>query len=252
MSVNNLRPTERFSDRVKDYVKFRPSYPSELFDYLEKTCGVKGKRIADVGSGTGISTRLLLERGAIVDAVEPNQKMREAAETEFTGIANFHSHNGTAEATTLPDRSIDLITCAQAFHWFDPVATRMEFDRILKSGGKTALIWNDVDQEDDFGAAYEKFKTTYSDLSLQNVRDIEAKLDETLPQFFKTFEEKIFRNYQELDVEGLLGRYFSSSYAPREGDPKKEKIAQSLRDLFTRFQSNGVVRLSYRTELYLG
>jgi ubiquinone/menaquinone biosynthesis C-methylase UbiE len=252
MSLNNLHPTERFSDRVKDYVKFRPTYPSDLLDYLDNQCGLQSKTVADIGSGTGIFTKLLLDRGAIVEGVEPNQKMREAAEKEFGNESLFHSRNGTAEATTLPNSSVDLITCAQAFHWFEPEKTRKEFDRILKPQGKIALIWNDVDQNHPVGAAYEKFKIAFSDPSLKKVRAIEAELDITIPKFFNNHEEKIFSNFQDLNEEGLLGRYFSSSYAPPERAPNKPKAAAKLRQLFAQHQKDGLLRLPYKTELFLG
>jgi ubiquinone/menaquinone biosynthesis C-methylase UbiE len=253
MSLDDLAPTARFSDRVNDYVQYRPSYPPALLDHLgHRVGGFKNRMIADVGSGTGIFTKLLLNREAKVHAIEPNKEMRDASDEELNGTPGYRSHGGTAEKTGLPDHVIDLITCAQAFHWFDPVKTRVEFNRILKPGGKVALIWNDVDQESDMGKAYENFKAKYSDETFQKIRKIESSLEKTMPEFFgKVFESKVFPNYQDLDEKGLLGRYFSSSYAPKD-DLRKESATAALREIYFHFQSNGLVRLPYKTELFFG
>src|SRR5262249_648330 len=142
-----IDPTSRFGARVDDYVKARPSYPAGLLAVLARECGLDKKSIvADLGSGTGIFTRLLLESGATVYAVEPNDEMRAAAERDLAS-ERFHSVRGRAEATTLPDASIDLATAAQAFHWFDVEATRRELVRILRPAGLAVLVWNDRDAQ---------------------------------------------------------------------------------------------------------
>ena len=136
-------PTKRFSDRVDNYIKYRPTYPNEVLDYLKEKCYLTSKSvIADVGAGTGIFTKLLLDRGYTVYAVEPNAPMRDAAVEQLSADKNFTAVDGTAGATTLSSNSIDMIVCAQAFHWFSNENTRVEFKRILKDTGKTALIWN--------------------------------------------------------------------------------------------------------------
>src|ERR1700744_1650569 len=135
--------TQRFTDRVADYVKYRPSYPRDVVSFLHETCGVApDAQVADIGAGTGISARLFLDAGHPVIAVEPNLAMREAANAWLAPYENFRSVAGTAEATTLEDASVDLVIAAQAFHWFDPVATRREFARILRPQGHVALFWN--------------------------------------------------------------------------------------------------------------
>src|ERR1700712_2137458 len=157
-------PTKRFSNRVENYVKFRPSYPPGVLGLLQDKCGLTpAARVADVGSGTGILTELLLQQGNKVFAVEPNPDMRAAAEVRLSRQQNFTSVAGSAEATTLPDQSVELITAAQAFHWFDREKARGEFLRILTPGRWVALIWNDRHTESTpFLRAYEQLLRTYA------------------------------------------------------------------------------------------
>src|SRR4051812_29902068 len=133
-----MNPTERFSDRARDYVRFRPSYPSEAIDEVLRGLPA-GIVCADVGAGTGISARLVADRGVKVIAVEPNAAMRGAA----TPHELVEWRAGTAEATGLGTAAVDLVVCAQAFHWFDPARALEEFHRILRPGGRVALMWND-------------------------------------------------------------------------------------------------------------
>ncbi|MBV8308551.1 MAG: class I SAM-dependent methyltransferase, partial [Gammaproteobacteria bacterium] len=135
-----IRPTERFSARADHYRRARPAYPAAALDLLAAHCGLKpGAIVADVGSGTGILTEQLLERGAQVIAVEPNDAMRAAAEEQLGAEARFRSVGASAEATTLPAQSVDLWVAAQAFHWFDAVRARLEALRVLRRGGFAAL-----------------------------------------------------------------------------------------------------------------
>src|SRR3954447_4559397 len=128
----NADPTRRFSNRVEDYIKYRPNYPRALVRLLEAECGMTGASvIADVGSGTGILSELFLKNGNRVYGVEPNREMREAGERLLASYTNFVSVDGRAEATTLDDASVDFVTAGQAFHWFDPPRTRREFVRVL-------------------------------------------------------------------------------------------------------------------------
>src|SRR5258708_29430755 len=122
---------ERFSNRVANYVKYRPGYPREIVGFLEAKCGLTHESvIADIGCGTGISSRMFLENGSRVIGVEPNAAMRAAAEEYLAGFPNFMPVDGTSDRTTLPDASVDLVVAAQAFHWFEPEKTRPEFGRI--------------------------------------------------------------------------------------------------------------------------
>ena len=154
-STEVLRPTERFSDRVADYVRYRPGYPPELLECLQRNCGLRPQWVvADVGSGTGLLAKIFLENGNRVFGIEPNAAMRAAGEEFLRGLDQFTSQEGRAEATGLPARSVDLITAGQAFHWFDRRRARAEFERILKPGGWVALVWNERRTSTPFLADY--------------------------------------------------------------------------------------------------
>src|SRR5437879_9326158 len=155
--------TSRFSDRVENYVRYRPGYPPQALETLKAECGLSADYvIADIASGTGIWTRLLLENGNRVFGVEPNAEMRTAGERLLAGFSRFTSIKGTAESTTLPDRSVDLVTAAQAAHWFDRPRARREFLRILKPGGWLVLLWNERRTDSrPFLRDYEQLLLTY-------------------------------------------------------------------------------------------
>jgi len=247
-------PTKRFSDRVDNYVKYRPTYPLEVLDYLKDKCKLSSQSIiADVGAGTGIFTRLLLERGYKVYAVEPNEAMRDAAVAQLSENENFTPIDGSAGATTLQAGSIDLIVCAQAFHWFSNENTRVEFKRILKATGKAALIWNNrLVNADEFSVEYDALlkndSVDYNKVNHQNINDIDFKA------FFKDgiYKLKKFPNEQVFDEDGLIGRAYSSSYVPPQGTEKGEVFLKLLKKLFARHNHNGHISFKYETEIYLG
>ncbi|WP_276354498.1 class I SAM-dependent methyltransferase [Cohnella caldifontis] len=249
-----MNSKERFSNRVEDYVKYRPGYPREAIDYLYEEGGLSAESVAaDIGAGTGIFSRYLLERGTKVIGVEPNDRMRGAAEEALSGFPGFRAVPGSAEATGLPGAYVDFIVSAQAFHWFDQAAARREFARILKPGGKTALIWNvRLTSGTRFLEEYEdlllKLGTDYADVNLRNVTR------EQLASFFRrgTMREARFTNRQIVDFDGLSGRLRSSSYAPAPGHPNHEPMMRELKALFDRNQQNGHVSLDYETTVYLG
>lgn len=201
---------------------------------------------ADIGAGTGISSRLLAERGVRVLAIEPNPKMRQAAEPE--PLVEFR--DGTAEVTNLPDISVDLVTCFQAFHWFNPALSLLEFRRILKLSGRLALVWNNRDQTDEFTSVYSRLVRTAS-----NNHPAEARLKSVEPLLvtphFVNVREYTFVYRQELDFSGLIGRIQSVSYVPREGLAKQQLIS-SLQELYDRTcNERGLVYLVYRTSVHL-
>jgi ubiquinone/menaquinone biosynthesis C-methylase UbiE len=247
-------PTKRFSDRVDNYVKYRPGYPAEVITFLQNECDLSANSIiADIGSGTGIFTKLLLERGYKVYAVEPNTDMQQAAKEYLGDNKNFIPTDGSAEATNLPSNSIDLIVCAQAFHWFNNEKTQAEFKRILKADGNAALIWNNrLADADDFSIAYESLlkqdSIDYNKVNHRNISDIDFKA------FFRDGEytEVKYPNVQVFDEAGFLGRAFSSSYVPPEGTEAGEKFREILKDIFARYNENGKVSFHYQTEIYLG
>lgn len=246
--------TQRFSDRVDTYVKYRPSYPKEAIDYLYDTVGLRGGgEIADVGAGTGKFTRLLLERGSEVAAVEPNDAMREAMVAELGGTPGFRAMPGTAENTLLADASAAHIVCAQAFHWFDREKAKVEFKRILKPGGRVALVWNSrLTRGTPFLEAYDKLLYTYGiDYAIVQHKNIS---EAALGQFFAPAEMRVarFPSGQLLDFEGLSGRLLSSSYIPKPGHPNYEPMMTELREIFDRCNDNGLVSFDYETEVFWG
>ena len=246
--------TERFSDRVANYVRYRPDYPQALIDYLSTHSGLSGQLVvADIGSGTGIFTRHLLDAGYKVFAVEPNEPMRASAEQALSAYPGFVSVDSTASHTGLEVQVIDLIVCAQAFHWYNTPETKAEFQRILKEDGYVALIWNNrIINADTFAVAYEALlqacSSDYKDVNHQNLSETDFR------NFFRDgkYERVCFPNEQVFDEAGLIGRAFSSSYVPAPETEAGRNILQSLREMFIQFQHKGCVRFSYQTELYLG
>jgi SAM-dependent methyltransferase len=245
--------TSRFSDRVENYVRYRPGYPAEVLRVLESACGLTPEHvIADIASGTGIWTRMLLEHGNPVFAVEPNIDMRQAGERLLAGFPRFTSVAGTAEATTLGDASLDFVTAAQAAHWFDRVRTRQEFVRILKPGGWLVLLWNErLTESTPFLREYEElllaYGTDYADVRHERTTD-------EVNQFFDPapYQERVFDLRQDFDYAGLEGRLLSSSYAPGPGHPKYEPMLRELRQLFEKHAAAGRVGVDYKTRVYFG
>ena len=249
--VSNV--TQRFSDRVENYVRYRPSYPGTLVDSLIENIGLKPHhKIADIGAGTGIFTRLLLDQELQVTAVEPNYAMRGAADLLLGNYPEYHSVNGQSEQTGLENHSIDLITAAQAFHWFVPGKTREEFSRILTPGGHVALIWNERTLGTPFQDNYEGVLLKYgNDYASINHTNISA---EDVAGFFAPgrVKEYQFDNAQTVDREGLQGRVMSASYSPKPGSPGHPAMVDALDNLFDDHAADGSVILRYITRLYLG
>ena len=247
-------PTKRFSNRVDNYVKYRPGNPREVVEVLARECGLTSdSTVVDVGSGTGILTELFLENGNRVIAVEPNREMREAAERLLAARPGFESVDGTAEATTLPNAVADLVAAGQAFHWFDQARTREEFARILKPGAYVALVWNVRDVEaNDFMREYEgllrEYGTDYEAVSHHGVALSEME------GFFGEgrYELRTLRNSQVLDYEGLRGRLLSSSYVPAPGESNFEPMLAALGDLFKTRSDGGSVEIVYATKVFFG
>lgn len=242
---------ERFSNRVANYVKYRPGYPSEVLEFFRSELGLTpGTTIADIGSGTGLSSRLFVENGNTVFGVEPNAAMRAAAEEYLKGFSNFVSVDGTAEATTLPDGSVDIVMAAQAFHWFDRGRAREEFKRILRPGGYIALVWNERQLDST------PFLRDYEKLLLKYGRDYEKvrhdAIDEAvLREFFgQEFKRQTFENVQVLDLDGIRGRMLSSSYMPDESDPAAAPLLDELKTVFAKHQENGKIEVFYDTNIF--
>lgn len=244
--------TTRFTDRVENYIKYRPSYPAEVIEYL-KSVGIlrSDSVIADIGSGTGISAVLFLKNSNTVFGVEPNDAMREAAEKLLSGYSNYKSINASAENTTLPDNSIDLILCAQAFHWFDISKVKIEFKRILKPTGRICLMWNErILDGNPFLIAYEnlllKYGTDYKNVRHENIDD--NKLNE----FFEGgYTKKTFPNKQVFDLAGVTGRLLSSSYTPQYDCTLYEPMLAELNEIFEKYQVDGKIEFLYDTNVYI-
>ncbi|MDE3056351.1 MAG: class I SAM-dependent methyltransferase [Bacteroidota bacterium] len=247
-----MKSTERFSNRVENYVRYRPGYPPEVFSFLTGELHLKPSwMIADVGSGTGILSEIFLRNGNTVFGVEPNNEMRIAAEKLLHHYSNFKSVNGTAEATTLPPHGVDLVTAGQAFHWFDQEKTKKEFRRIGKRGGPVVLLWNTRRTDTSpFLKAYEELLLRYS----SDYEQIDHRhVNETvLSKFFTSHIKKVFSNSQRFDFEGLKGRLLSSSYVPLSDDKRFVPMMRELKNIFDRTQQNGVVTFEYGTEVYAG
>lgn len=245
--------TERFSNRVENYIRYRPHYPPGVIECLRSNCGMtEVSVIADVGSGTGILTELFLKNGNIVFGVEPNREMRAAGERLLQHSPRFRSIVGTAEETTLASSSVDFVTVGQAFHWFDQDRARAEFQRILKPQGWVALIWNErLEESTPFSHDYEQLLRTFAtDYEAVNHKRIDQAI---LRKFFAgDFGTCTFENSQQFDFEGLKGRLLSSSYAPEAGNPQHVPMLVELRRLFGAHQINNQVTFEYDANLYYG
>jgi SAM-dependent methyltransferase len=247
-------PTQRFSDRVENYVRYRPRYPAAVIDLLARECGLSPAAVvADIGSGTGISSELFLAAGNTVYGVEPNAEMRAAAETRLAGRLNFVSIPATAEATGLPDAAADFVVAGQAFHWFDLARARPEFSRILKPGGWLVLLWNDRRLDSTpFLVEYENLLQTYAtDYREVNHKNLD---DAAIAAFYGAggCRKARFDNEQRFDFEGLKGRLLSSSYAPAPGTRNYKPMLADLRCIFNRCQEDGAVAFEYDTIVYYG
>ena len=243
---------QRFSARVADYVRYRPSYPSALLDLLRAECGLRpGHVIADIGSGTGFLSELFLKNGNRVYGVEPNKDMRQAGEEYLASYDGFSSIEGSAESTTLDDASVDFITAGQSFHWFEPDSARREFARVLKPGGWMVIAWNDRRMEEaPFTRAYENILERFG-IDYKSVKDSYPEADR-IRGFFSTFSQHDSPNHQILDWEALSGRLRSSSFTPTEGHPNFAPMMDELRKLFDAHQQDAQVRMDYFTRVYYG
>lgn len=252
--MNELDATARFSDRVDDYVRYRPDYPAALLDWLQREQRVDNAwQVADVGAGTGISTKMLLDAGYRVTAVEPNAPMRAAAAQWLGTSANFRAVDGRADATGLPDASVDLVTVAQAFHWFDEETARREFARILRPQGLAAIWWNSRRLIGTrFLEGYEALLLRYSsDYTLVAERYADdARMQAWFGAGFRGSAR--FEHSQRLDFSALRGRLLSSSYVPKGGHAQHAPMLQALRALFDACAERGTVSFDYDTRIFAG
>jgi ubiquinone/menaquinone biosynthesis C-methylase UbiE len=245
-----------YSQTVENYRRYRPHYPRQLVGWLKAECGLlPTQRIADIGAGTGLLTELLLEHGYQVYAVEPNPDMRLAAEHLLDSYPLFSSIAATAEATTLADHSVDMITVGNAFHWFKHEQARQEFSRILSPQGWVVLLWNlERNNGSPFAVAFEQFWQAHIDPSARFVPLSERKLPNYITQFFGAdhFKHTSLDNYQVCDYDALKGLALSILKAPKAGDPRYPAMLDALKVVFDQYNQNGTVTLEYDTSIIYG
>jgi ubiquinone/menaquinone biosynthesis C-methylase UbiE len=252
-----MENTEHFTNRAEHYRKYRPGYPDAVTKLMREECGLlRGARVADIGAGTGILTRLLLEAGFEVSAVEPNADMRRAAEEDLGQYPAFRAVAAPAEATGLADGAVEAITVAQAFHWFDHAKAGVEFRRILRPGGWMFIIRNHRQAE---GSALARdfeslMKNTLGEAYAQAAHRDRGESGRKIREFFPAGAVRLeeFDNPQTLDWTGLRGRMLSVSYAPAEGEPGHKELIAGLEDIFKKHERDGVITFEQKTEVYYG
>ena len=245
---------QRFSNRVADYVRYRPGYTTAVRDLLRAECGLRsGHVIADIGSGTGFLSELFLKNGNRVFGIEPNEAMRQAGEEYLAEYGNFTSIDGSAEATALEDACADFVISGQAFHWFDQSAALHEFARILKAEGWVVVVWNERLTDTtpflrEYEALIQKFNTDYTKVNENYPRE------EQMKSFFGANEYRAHEvpNFQEFDFDGVAGRLRSSSYMPSPGHANFAPMMAELQQMFDAHNDAGRVRLEYSTRIYFG
>lgn len=270
-------PRPRFSRRVEHYLQYRPHYPQAIIEVLKRECHLTQQAlIADIGSGTGMLTAVFLTNGNRVFGIEPDPEMRAAAEYVLGKYPTFTSIAASAEATSLADRSVDVVTAGQAFHWFDRERARKEFARILVPRGWVVLVWNrQKTTGTPFLVALEQFWQMYlTREGLQAVatgQDLTLLLQETNPVYRwrldpgRVSQELIapffgsdgctmqrFENPQVYDFEGLKGRVLSGGSAPQADHPRYAEMLETLEAIFQMHQVNGRVTIEYETQVWYG
>ncbi|MFJ7922080.1 class I SAM-dependent methyltransferase [Lysinibacillus fusiformis] len=249
-----MKTTENFTDKAEIYAQYRPSYPNEYIDYLLSANQLKEEQmVADIGSGTGILSRQLLEEGMNVIGIEPNDDMIKMAEKSLSIHSRFKSIKGTAENTTLKGNSVDLVTVAQAFHWFDKKAFKLECQRIVRQRANVALVWNSR----DLTSPIIQENAEICQKICSNFKGFSGGMEETqdvFNSFFKDgkYEFNKYQNDLVFDYEGFLGRNLSASYAPKKHDEEYKDFVYLLSELFEKHSNNGKIVLQNITRSYLG
>lgn len=249
---NNLGNTDsvnRFNNRVSKYAIYRPDYPETIFPFLEHELGLtKDMALLDIGSGTGLFSKHLLEKNYRLTCLEPNDEMRFFAEKDLAKFPNFTSKKATGEQTGIESNSIDCIFVAQAFHWLDPNAAKKEFFRVLKPNGKIVICWILTNQTSLFLKKYEELRQTFA----INYRPVRRNNEEVIKNFYSplAFSKRVFHFESFIDFDSLKGLLLSVSFMPQEGQPGYEQMIETLTMLFERFNKNGLVELKYDLPIY--
>ncbi len=249
-----METTIKFTGKADVYVQYRPGYPKEYISYLISHNNLTSeKTVADIGSGTGILTRQLLEKKLKVIAVEPNDDMRTAAEQALKNYPDFISMNGTAENTGIKDNSVDLITVAQAFHWFDKIKFKLECMRILKPDSTVALVWNSRDLSSELMAENAAICRKLCP-SFKGFSGGMKETSEIYRQFFRDgkYESDTFQNDLEYDLDSFVGRNLSASYAPKNADPNYKEFVEAIAELFKKYSKDNRIILPNTTRSYMG
>jgi len=251
MTESDTYATTRFSDRVQNYTRYRPSYPRSAIQWIVDQYSLDSdSRVIDVGSGTGIFTQALMAMGLRVIAVEPNLEMRLESDRRHKNNPLYSSQDGTAESTQLETNCVDVVTAAQAGHWFDIEKSKREFQRILRPKGVLAMVWNRREHTSDFQSAYEAVLSSLPEYAKVHHRNLD---DAKITGFFAdNMQRKAFANSQEFDLAGFRGRVFSSSYTPNSEDHEYETFSRRINELFSEHASDGRLSFAYTTEVYSG
>jgi len=250
-----MENTERFTGKADIYEKYRPTYPAALYDWLYTDKGMSASSaIADIGAGTGLFTQPFLERGSMVFAVEPNADMRAKAEAAFANYPKYSAVDAPAEDTGLPDASVNLVTAAQAFHWFDADAFRAECRRILKPGGFVLLAWNLRDLDSPQARATEAAKDTHCPGYAGRGGGQTARDPEKIAAFFRDgkYETRVFGNPILYDHDSYIGVNLSTSYAPKLGETNYDAYINALEDIYAAYAKDGVLAMPTSAHVFFG
>lgn len=245
---------ELFSGKADVYKKYRSEYPDIFLDYLYSDLGFSPQSIiADIGAGTGMLSKCLLQRGSRLIFVEPNEDMFNAAKAEFGQNERCVFIKAPAEETTIPSTSVDFVTAARSFHWFDSERFKTECQRILKPDGRVLIIWNNDKLPQEITEETDALSRKYSAL-FENQPHRKNKTTEAFGQFFKngSYEHVKFEKESEMNKETFIGRFLSRSYAPNEGEENYEVFVNGLKEIFDRYANKGCITTTNCTECFYG